>query len=112
MKNENSNKRILVIEDEPIISLISVRVLKAECFNVDVAANGIVAKDLASKAVYDLYLCDIRTPAMNGMEFYEYLRQLHPGFEKRAIFTTGDTLNLEVKTFLNDKNNLFLAKPF
>ncbi len=112
MKNENSNKRILVIEDELIISLISVRVLKAEGFSMDVAANGIMAKDMANKTVYDLYLCDIRTPAMNGMEFHEYLRQLHPGFEKRAIFTTGDTINLEVKTFLRNKNNLFLAKPF
>jgi CheY-like chemotaxis protein len=112
MENVNGNKRILVIEDEPIISLISVRVLKAEGFKVDVAGNGIIAKDMANKAVYDLYLCDIRTPAMNGMEFYEYIRQLHHGCENRIIFTTGDIMNHEVKAFLSDKNNLFLAKPF
>ena len=49
---------------------------------------------------------------MDGMEFYEYLRQACPGLESRVIFTTGDTMSLEVKTFLSKKNNLFLAKPF
>jgi hypothetical protein len=44
---------------------------------------------------------------MNGMEFYEYLRQLHRGLENRVIFTTGDIMNYEVKAFLSDKNNLF-----
>ena len=49
---------------------------------------------------------------MNGMEFYEYLRREHPGFETRVVFTTGDTMNHEVKTFLSNKDNLFLAKPY
>jgi len=49
---------------------------------------------------------------MNGMEFYDYLSRLHPGRESRIIFTTGDTLSHEIKAFLNDKDNLFLAKPF
>ena len=112
LKAENSKKRILAIEDEPMISLISVRILKAEGFRVDVAANGLIAKGMANKVVYDLYLSDIRTPTMNGMEFYEYLRREHPGLETRVIFTTGDTMNHEVKTFLSNKNNLFLAKPY
>jgi DNA-binding response OmpR family regulator len=112
MKTENQKKRILAIEDEPIINLITVRVLRAEGFEVDVADNGTTAKAMAQNTCYHLYLCDIRTPAMNGMEFYQYLREIHPGHEKRIIFTTGDTLNQEIKTFLGARNNLFLAKPF
>jgi two-component system, NtrC family, sensor kinase len=112
MENENSKKRILAIDDEPIISRVSTRVLKADGFEVDVAGNGLVAKAMAAKVEYDLYLCDIRMPEMNGMEFYEYLRKAHPGCESRVIFVSGDTMNHEVKTFLSDKNNLFLMKPF
>ena len=112
MKTENKKKRILAIEDEPIINLITVRVLRAEGYEVDVADNGIAAKDMVLNTRYHLYLCDIRTPAMNGMEFYQYLREIHPGHEKRIIFTTGDTMNQEIKTFLSSRNNLFLAKPF
>ena len=112
MENNMKKKRILAIDDEPIIIKVSVKVLKAAGFDVDVACNGLVAKDMASKAEYDFFLSDIRTPAMNGMQFYEYLRQEQPGLENRVIFTTGDVMSPEVKTFLSKRNNLFLAKPF
>ena len=107
-----SKRRILAIDDEPIISRVSLRVLKADGFEVDVAGNGLAAKEMACKAEYDLYLCDIRMPEMNGMEFYDYLRQVHPGCETRVIFVSGDTMNNEVRAFLGTKSNLFLVKPF
>ena len=112
MVTKNCKKRILAIDDEPIIIRVSVKVLTGEGFHVDVACNGLVAKEMAGKNEYELYLSDIRTPAMNGMQFYEYLRREQPGHEERVIFTTGDTMNQEVKQFLSDKKNLFLAKPF
>jgi CheY-like chemotaxis protein len=112
MKSDKNKKRILVIEDEPIISRVCLRVLTADGFEVDIARNGLIAKNMTSKAVYDLYLSDIRTPAMNGMEFYEHLKQTNPGLESRVVFSTGDVMSLEIKTFLNKNNNLFLAKPF
>jgi CheY-like chemotaxis protein len=112
MESGYNKMRILAIDDEPIIRLVSMRVLTAEGFNVDVACNGLIAKNMTSTVKYDLYLSDIRTPEMNGMEFYEYLKQAFPGQESRVIFTTGDTMSLEVKDFLSKKNNLFLAKPF
>src|ERR1700690_992826 len=112
MKNENGKKIILAIEDEPVISREPVRVVKAEGFEVDLAGNGLVAKEMAGKVEYDLYLCDIRMPGMNGMEFYEYLRRVHPGCETRMIFVSGDTMNNEVRAFLGNKSNLFLVKPF
>jgi CheY-like chemotaxis protein len=93
MENDIKKKRILAIDDEPIIIRVSVKVLIAEGFDVDVACNGLVAKDMAGKAEYDFYLSDIRTPAMNGMQFYEYLRQEQPGLENRVIFTTGDVMS-------------------
>jgi CheY-like chemotaxis protein len=112
MENKSSKKRILAIDDEPVISRVSLRVLRSDGFEVDIAGNGLVAKEMTGKTDYDLYLCDIRMPEMNGMEFYEYLRQVHPGAETRMIFVSGDTMNNEVRTFLGSKKNLFLVKPF
>lgn len=112
MEIKNNRKRILAIDDEPVISRVSLRVLKSDGFEVDIAGNGLVAKEMTGKTDYDLYLCDIRMPEMNGMEFYEYLRQVHPGCETRVIFVSGDTMNNEVRTFLSGKRNLFLVKPF
>jgi len=112
MEIKNNRKRILAIDDEPVISRVSLRVLKSDGFEVDIAGNGLVAKEMTGKTDYDLYLCDIRMPEMHGMEFYEYLRQVHPGCETRVIFVSGDTMNNEVRTFLSGKKNLFLVKPF
>ena len=111
MFSENK-KKILAIDDEPIIIRVSVKVLTAEGFEVDVASNCLVAKEMAAKTDYDFFLSDIRTPAMNGMQFYEYLRQEKPGMEDRVIFTTGDVMSPEVKYFLSQRSNYFLAKPF
>jgi CheY-like chemotaxis protein len=112
MKIDVRKKKILAIDDEPIIIRISEKFLTAEGFEVDVACNGLVAKEMISKKEYDFYLSDIRTPAMNGMQFYEYLCQQHPGQERKIIFTTGDVMSLDVRNFLNMRTNLFLAKPF
>lgn len=112
MDNNGKKKRILVIEDEPVIRNVSVRVLKAGGFIVDTAENGFGAKEMAIKYEYDLYVCDIRMPEIDGMEFYECLRQVHPGFESRIVFVSGDTMNHDVEAFLRSRNNLFLVKPF
>lgn len=111
-QTDASKKRILVIEDEPIINRVCVKTLTADGFEVDIATNGLIAKDMASKKVYDLYFSDMRTPQMDGMEFYQYLREEHPELADRVIFTTGDVLSSDIKAFLAEVNNLFLPKPF
>jgi CheY-like chemotaxis protein len=110
---ENDTKhRILAIDDEPIIIRVSVRVLTGEGFDVEVAGNGQIAKDMCEKRDYDFYLSDIRTPSMNGMQFFEWLQKEKPGRAERVIFMTGDVMSPDVRNFLRKHNNLFLPKPF
>ena len=70
-----NRKRVLIVEDEPVISRICAKTLIADGFEVNVAANGVIAKDMLGKRKYDLCLIDIRTPAMNGIQLYQYLEQ-------------------------------------
>jgi len=112
IQDDGNKKRILVVEDEPVISLVCRRTLTAEGFEVDTASNGIVAKEMVNKKEYDLCLIDIRTPEMNGMQLYHYFGEEHPELTSRAIFTTGDVLDGNVKAFLMDVNQSCLPKPF
>jgi len=107
-----SGKRILVVEDEPVIGRVCLRTLTAEGLEVDIASNGLVAKDMVSKKEYDLCLIDIRTPAMNGIQLYEHLKEEHPELASRAIFTTGDVLSGNIQAFLRDSAKPYLPKPF
>ncbi len=114
MNSEDSEKRrrILVVEDEPSISDVCRRVLTRQGFEVDIAANGKVAQDIIGKKPYDLCLMDIRTPAMNGKELYEWLQEKYPQLTKRVIFTTGDVLGGDTKSFIEGTGRPFLPKPF
>jgi CheY-like chemotaxis protein len=105
-------KRGLVVEDEPTIAKVCVRVLGAEGFEVDVAVDGESAQDRLRRNMYDLCLIDIRMPKMGGIELYQQLKVDCPEMTNRVIFTTGDVINDNVKAFLKETGRPFLPKPF
>jgi DNA-binding response OmpR family regulator len=114
MKSPDSSsvKTILVVEDEPAISEICRRVLTSMGFEVELAVNGKVAQDMIGEKQHTLYLIDIRTPVMNGMELYQWLEENHPQVAKRVIFTTGNVVEGDSKHFLEQAARPFLPKPF
>jgi DNA-binding response OmpR family regulator len=105
-------KKILVIEDEPAISQICRRVLAKDGFEVDTAINGEVAREMLGEGDYTLILIDIRTPVMNGKEFYQCLEGKYPGLVGSVVFTTGDVISGTTKDFLEKSGRPFLPKPF
>lgn len=111
MKNFGA-KRILVVEDEPVICDICIRVLTGEGFKVDIAANGELAEARLKEGDYDLILIDIKTPVMNGKELYQWINEKYPELVSRVIFTTGDTAEVHTQRFLKLAQRPYLPKPF
>ena len=105
-------KRILIVEDEPAISQVCLRVLTSEGFEVDIAVNGKIAQDMIVEKQYDLCLLDIRTPEMNGKELYQWLKEKYPQQVNMVIFTTGDVMGGDIQSFLEQAARPFLPKPF
>jgi DNA-binding response OmpR family regulator len=114
VKGNGQQRRSLVVEDEPTIARMCLRALGTEGFEVDVASDGKSAQTLLGQNGdrYDLCLIDIRTPGMNGIELYQYLKEIGSEMINRVIFTTGDVVNDEIKTFLKETGRPFLPKPF
>jgi DNA-binding response OmpR family regulator len=104
--------RILVVEDEPVISRICSQTLRGEGFKVDIAVNGSIAEGMLGEKEYDLVLIDIRTPVMNGKQLYQSIVERHSDLARGVIFTTGDVLGGDTKSFLEQSGRLFLPKPF
>ncbi len=111
MKNSGA-KRILVVEDEPAICEVCLRALTSEGFEVDIAVNGNVAQGVLGEKDYNLILIDIRTPVMDGKELYQHINEKYPELAERVIFTTGDVLGGDTKSFLEQSGRPFLPKPF
>ena len=103
-------KRILLVEDEPTISQVCLRVLSGE-FAVDIAMDGALAKRMLVKQRYGLIIIDIMTPVMDGKQLYQYILREYPGIAKRVIFTTGELLG-GTKSFIEQSGRPFLPKPF
>ena len=112
MKN-SSVKKILVVEDETAISDVCRRVLTGEGFEVDIAVNGKVAQNMIIGGKhYDLYLIDIRTPEMNGVELYQWLEEKYPVVTNRVILTSGSVMGGDTMAFVEQSGRAFLPKPF
>lgn len=114
MKNTSAGvRRILVVEDEPAIAEVCLRVLSSEGFTVDIAQNGSVAEaKLQERSDYNLILIDIRTPVMNGRELYQWINEKHPELVKRVIFSTGEVMGSDMQNFIERTGKPFLPKPF
>ena len=111
-QNEVKRQSVLLVEDEPCIALVCMRTLTTEGFQVDIAINGEIALEMWRKKDYDLCISDIRTPRMNGIELYRQLESECPESVYKFIFTTGDMLSGNVKTFLEETGRPCLSKPF
>jgi DNA-binding response OmpR family regulator len=66
--------RILLVEDEPRIAEAMRRVLAAEHYTVDVAADGFQALDLAEQSSYDVVVLDRLLPRLDGLGVIRALR--------------------------------------
>jgi len=104
--------RILVVEDEPSISQVCLRVLTAEGFDVDIAENGAKAQEKLKAKDYDICLIDIITPVMDGKRLYHWIVDKRPQLVKGVLFTTGDSVNPDTRIFLERVGRPFLPKPF
>ena len=104
-------KRILLVEDEPTISEVCLRILSKE-FEVGIAVDGSVAKNMVAKKDYDVIIIDIVTPVMDGKQLYQSLVEEHPELVTRVIFTTGDIMGGDTKSFIERSARPLLLKPF
>jgi signal transduction histidine kinase/ActR/RegA family two-component response regulator len=107
-----TGKAILVIDDEVGTAKALVRLFHRDGHSVDTAANGHLALAQLQKRPYDLILCDLRMPKLDGPGLYRSLAQDQPQLLPRFIFVTGDTLSPVAKAFLEDSQAPYLVKPF
>ena len=84
--------KILVIEDEAAIRRVLLKILTEEndTYEVDEAEDGLVGVDKIKKEDYDLILCDIKMPKMDGVEVLEAVKKIKPEIPMVMISGHGD----------------------
>jgi two-component system, cell cycle sensor histidine kinase and response regulator CckA len=105
-------KSILVVDDEPGVVAVLMEVFSEDGYRVDTAANGQEALKKLQELAFDVIMCDIRMPKMDGITFYRVIAQQEPYLLARWIFLTGDILNPRTHDFLQQVATAVLEKPF
>jgi len=91
--------KILVIEDEAAIRRVLVKILSEESksYHVEAAEDGLKGVEMIKSTDYDLVLCDIKMPKMDGIEVLEAVKKIKPETAMVMISGHGD-LDTAVKT--------------
>jgi len=105
-------RRFLVVEDEPTVAQLIVDVLREEGHHVDAVLDSQEGLARLTRGEYDLVICDLRMPRLDGPAFYDALVRAGSPMKDKIIFITGDTLAPRTLRFLESKNLPYLAKPF
>jgi CheY-like chemotaxis protein len=102
--------RVLIVDDEAMICHAIEEEL-ARSHDVAVATTGADALALVASTRFDLILCDVMMPGMDGHELHRRIAAQYPGLEQRFVFMTG-TLAPDAAKALDELPNPWLAKPF
>ena len=104
--------RVLVVEDEPALAVAVSEALGDAGFTVDRAGDGEEGLTRLTEARYDLIVCDLKMPRIDGMQFYRAMAAATPALARRVIFVTGDVAGTDAERFLEETGCRWLSKPF
>ena len=105
------SKRILVIDDSPIIRNLHSVILKSAGFQTEDAENGFDALEKALNTDFDLMIVDINMPKMDGFTFCKEIRTNEKYKETPLlIISTESEAGDKMKGFKAGAN-LYLIKP-
>ena len=103
---------VLLIDDEAIIVQSLRRLLQRDGHEVTTAATGLEGLAALETRAYEVILCDMRMPDLDGPGFYRELHRRHPHLVSRVIFLTGDVLSPDAQAFFTQTARPHVVKPF
>ena len=102
--------RILVADDSDTLSALVNDILTAEGHQIDIARTGTEAWELLRSSAYDVILCDVVLPGIDGLRLYQLVAEQRSDVVSRFVLMSGRTEH--VRRFAQATGAAFLAKPF
>src|SRR5437667_678683 len=102
-------RRILVVDDDPMVATTVQRVLRPEGYEVDVALGGAQALEQVRAIRPDLVILDLMMPAVDGLEV---CRQLRANGDLPVLMLTARSGTMDRVKGLDTGADDYLVKPF
>jgi len=107
---DNSNIKVLVVEDIPLNQLLMKTLLDDYGFERDMASNGRIAIEKLEANKFDIILMDLQMPEMNGFEATDYIRNIMKS-DIPIIALTADVTTVDLAKCRAVGMNDYIAKP-
>ncbi|MCD4698789.1 MAG: response regulator [Bacteroidales bacterium] len=108
------NKKILLVEDNPLNRHLTVCILGRQGYAADIAENGKIGLELFKKNKYEIVLMDIQMPVMDGIQATRLIRKFEStNNEKKStiIAVTAFAHETDKETLYDAGMDHFLDKP-
>jgi CheY-like chemotaxis protein len=104
--------RVLVVDDDELTLRACVRVFEGEHHVIALRRAREAIEQIAAGAEYDLILCDVSMPDLDGISFHAAVWGIVPNMVGRMVFMTGGAIDARTAAFLDTVPNERLEKPF
>lgn len=112
MQPESSDAKILVVDDNPLITKVISNILDQQGYSAITSANGEEALAELKKQEFDLILCDIMMPKMDGHSFYSKVQGDKNFSSIPFVFLTALDSEKEIYHGKEAGVDDYLVKPF
>ncbi|MBN3877392.1 MULTISPECIES: response regulator [unclassified Nostoc] len=102
--------KILLVEDDVLLSTALFELLNANRYTIDIASNGQAGLELALSTEYELILLDWLIPKLDGITLCRQLRS--QGYRKSILLLTGKNSNADIVAGLDAGADDYVIKPF
>lgn len=104
-------KKILIVDDEPHVSLVLKQFLERAGWQVFSALNGVLAIDLIKKELPDAVITDVHMPKMGGIELCNFIQHNMSGYCPLLVLMTSRT-DRDIKAWIVQQSQIeMMTKP-
>ena len=107
-----SQKRLLLIDDDPNLILLVKDYLEFRGYEVVAAGNGIEALESLKQKLPDLIVCDVMMPEMDGYTFVQHIREDARTNWIPVLFLSAKGQSQDRVKGLNTGADVYMSKPF
>ena len=110
--NDNKDKKkVLIVDDEEDQIQVIMHILR-DIYSVVGVTSGKEAIEKLENGIYDLIVCDVKMPGIDGAGVYEWLREHRPFMTNKILFSTGDTLGPKAEKIISRIGDNYIIKPY
>lgn len=103
--------RVLIIDDEELLMRSFARILARDHDVTALCSAAEALRRIAEGESWDVILCDLHMPVVDGVEFFERLHRTRPDLVTRLAFVTGGAFTPRAQSFLERNTRPMAQKP-